>query len=125
MKNLQVIVFLPGERPSIGLWRPALRIAYISLELGPKPSGPDLLAQIAKLLGSKSALRSLTHCGVMVGPASYTHVRIFVSTANTLAWTLAIPIFAIHCDNRVPDDLAKLIQTAKKNYPVEPIYRSP
>lgn len=56
----------------------------------------ELLPKIDKLLKSnKIKLSDLKTIGVFQGPGSYTGLRVGISIANTLAWSLNIPVIGI------------------------------
>ena len=53
----------------------------------------NVLPLIEKLLQQEnSSLQDLTGIEVNIGPGSFTGVRVGVTVANTLAWTLGIPV---------------------------------
>ncbi len=57
--------------------------------------GDDLLPKIVKMLDQASiTLKDLNCIVVNGGPGSFTGTRVGVSTANALAWSLNIPVFA-------------------------------
>lgn len=125
MKNQRTFVFIPGQNPQLGLWSGTVTNNWSVASLDQKMQGGDLLVAISQLLAdNKVKLTDLTSIGVMPGPASYTHLRIFVSTANTMAWILGLPIFAIPGDAYLPTDLPRLIGMAQKNQVINPIYPS-
>ncbi|MCL5407026.1 MAG: tRNA (adenosine(37)-N6)-threonylcarbamoyltransferase complex dimerization subunit type 1 TsaB [Patescibacteria group bacterium] len=54
----------------------------------------DLLVVIEKILKQqKTLLKNLKAIMINIGPGSFTGVRVGVTVANTLAWTLDIPIY--------------------------------
>jgi len=60
----------------------------------------DLLIAIAGILNkAQKDLRDLKTILVNAGPGSYTGTRIGVTTANTLAWSLNIPIYSYNHPN--------------------------
>lgn len=86
-------------------------------------SGPSLIKAITTLLEEHHLTYSeITHIGAMTGPASYTQLRIFIATANTLAWVNKIPLFGFKPDTELPDAIPSLLTHAKTNLPLQPIY---
>lgn len=87
-----------------------------------------LLPAIEKLLKTKSyQLKTMKGIAVVSGPASFTALRIGVVTANTLAWSLKVPIIGIQLDEFSDlDILANQIESklAKNNNQVivQPFY---
>jgi tRNA A37 threonylcarbamoyladenosine modification protein TsaB len=87
-----------------------------------------LLPEINKLLQAASCkLQAISGIAIATGPGSFTALRIGISTANTLAWSLNIPIIGLRLDefsNKL--NLAKMIETksakAKKGKLIEPFY---
>lgn len=123
MKNQCALVLLAGKLPQIGLWQGLDPPFWSALTLEQKIQGSNLLAEIVRLLANNEvSLTNLTSIGVMPGPASYTQLRLFVSTANTLAWNLGLPIFTIQTDSNIPQDLSRLIGSAKVNQVIKPVY---
>ncbi|MCL5795850.1 MAG: tRNA (adenosine(37)-N6)-threonylcarbamoyltransferase complex dimerization subunit type 1 TsaB [Patescibacteria group bacterium] len=61
-----------------------------------KNQSRDLLPKIDLLLKKNElAPRDLKGIGVFRGPGSFTGLRVGISVANALAWSLNIPVFAI------------------------------
>lgn len=84
-----------------------------------------LLPEIDKLVSSQvHKLASLKSIVVISGPASFTALRIGVITANTLAWSLKIPITSFKLNEfKDLDDLAKKVSSKNKNEViVKPFY---
>lgn len=87
-----------------------------------------LLVAIDKMLVStKASLPDLKGVAVVAGPGPFTALRIGVVTANTLAWSLKIPVVDIKMNEfRGNDDLAALatkkIKVQKKRGIVLPFY---
>jgi tRNA threonylcarbamoyladenosine biosynthesis protein TsaB len=72
-----------------------------------------LLDNIDKiLLNSKKKLQDLTGVICIIGPGGFTSLRIGITTANTIAWTLNIPIVGI--ENKEDEDDLTLIQKSVK-----------
>lgn len=68
----------------------------------------DLLVKIDELLKSqKLSLQNITAIVVNQGPGSFTGVRVGITVANTLAWSLDIPIVGYH-EGKLDDALAKI-----------------
>lgn len=62
-----------------------------------KPTGIDKSQQVLKLINEilekkKKTLKDITEIEVETGPGSFTGLRVGVAVANTLAWTLKIPV---------------------------------
>ncbi len=77
------------------------------------------------LLKNNLSLKDLKAIAVNHGPGSYTSLRITVTTANTLAKSLNIPIFGFHNEKYI-DIADKIINELKKqrlfNKPIVPHY---
>lgn len=101
-----------------------------------KDKRQDVLIKIEKLLNDcKVDKKDL--CGILVyqGPGSFTSVRVGVTIANALAWSLDIPVYGIKSNSyneKIPgltikDKLKKLTKDKNKlrfNLPVEPYYET-
>ncbi len=75
----------------------------------------ELLICIEKILKTnKTTLKTLTGLIVVVGHGGFTSTRIAVVTANTLAYTLKIPVIAINNPNPNFEELTILIPKIKK-----------
>ncbi len=84
-----------------------------------------LLLNIEKLVGKK--LKRLKGIMVVKGPGTFTALRIGLTTANMLAWSLSIPIVGLDLNDALLDE--ELIARAyrqiikrKKFKPVWPVY---
>ncbi len=124
-----VLVFIPGEVSRLGLWQPhgsaegTWCTADVPRSDRSQPGNNRVLTAVDALLRTNQLLlAAVTHIGVMRGPASYTELRLFVTTANTLAWVKGVPLFAFDAASDVPRDLPHLIASAKVNQPIEPVY---
>lgn len=126
MTRLRLLIFYPGKESYIGLWLPDMATSWVTYSVVQgNQSGPSLLAVVETALREQRlTLASLTHIGAMEGPASYTHLRVFLATANALAWAQHLPLFGFGPDASLPDDLPELYRTAKLNIPIEPVYPS-
>ena len=84
----------------------------------------DLLPAIDKLLSDNTITKhEITVIAANVGPGTYTGVRIGVTTANTLAKALDIPIYAFQ--NEISNDFISEImnnKTDKFTQPILPVY---
>lgn len=124
-----VLIFMPGDTSQIALWQPHspddaswCTRAVLRGERG-QSNGNRVLQAVDALLHDAHVTQShITHIGVMRGPASYTELRLFVTTANTLAWTHGLPLFAFDPMHQMPQDLPELLVTAKVNQQIEPVY---
>jgi tRNA threonylcarbamoyladenosine biosynthesis protein TsaB len=65
----------------------------------------DLLAEIEKLVGDLATLSGIV---IFKGPGSFTGLRIGITTANTLAYSLNVPIVGSVGKNWRTDGLKKL-----------------
>ncbi len=74
----------------------------------------DLLPAIDRFLEENNvSLQDLTALATNPGPGAYTGLRIGVTTANILAWSLDLPIY--HFENELSTvDLHKILQTKQK-----------
>jgi tRNA A37 threonylcarbamoyladenosine modification protein TsaB len=120
-----VLIFSGVEtHPLVGIWRPHHVEPWVTHDvmLG-RESGPALLKATLELLHSAGETwLTITHVGVMHGPASYTKLRIFITTASTIAWVRNIPIFSFGPSALLPDDISHLVMGAKRNQAVEAVY---
>ncbi|PIP21830.1 MAG: tRNA (adenosine(37)-N6)-threonylcarbamoyltransferase complex dimerization subunit type 1 TsaB [Candidatus Nealsonbacteria bacterium CG23_combo_of_CG06-09_8_20_14_all_40_13] len=68
-----------------------------------KNQSQELLINIDKFLKeNKVNLQNLKAIGVMLGPGSYTGLRVGLTVANTLGWALGIPVLGLFKeDNRL------------------------
>lgn len=62
-----------------------------------KATGFDKSQQVLSLINeilknNKKTLKDITEIQVEIGPGSFTGLRVGVAVANTLAWTLKIPV---------------------------------
>lgn len=121
----RVLIFMiSNQEQYIGLWQPQHDTPWqqVTIEPGARADGQIFLALDSLLTAHNIPLRSITHLGVMPGPASYTQLRIYVATANSLAWALQLPLFPIPAQSVLPKDLPSLLAAAKRNVPIEPQY---
>jgi tRNA threonylcarbamoyladenosine biosynthesis protein TsaB len=87
----------------------------------------ELLLKINSILlknnFDKSKLKGII---VNTGPGSYTGLRVGLSTANTLAFSLNIPIFSAN-ENEINISIKKLLKLSNKNFKstVMPVYGHP
>lgn len=73
----------------------------------------NLLLSLQKLLESNSvSLSMLDAICVYSGPGPYTSLRVGISTANTLAWVLNIPIYCIKDKQIFSKNAAKIAKKA-------------
>lgn len=76
----------------------------------------DLLLILEKFLKkNKIVLQDLKVILVNLGPGSFTGTRVGVTVANTLAWTLNIPIYGYQKDHR-DKILAKILKNPKNKF---------
>lgn len=82
----------------------------------------DLLAAIDGVLkNNKLNLNDLKAISVNCGPGSFTGVRVGVTVANTLGWTLNIPVLGYR-DGELKKVLTRKITESKFSKPVLPYY---
>ncbi len=122
--TMRVLVFVPGKITKVGLWQPDQETAWKEVTIAAVGgAGNRMLQGLDQLLQSEHiTLALITHIGVLAGPASYTELRLGVATAQTLAWSLRIPLFAFGSQDSVPGDLPRLVQTARTDQLIEPLY---
>lgn len=76
----------------------------------------DLLLRINTILKKeKIALKNLTAILVNLGPGSFTGVRVGVTVANTLAWSLNLPVYGYKDKDR-KKILAKIKNQSKSRF---------
>lgn len=86
-----------------------------------------LLGMIEKLLKSaKLKINGLTAIAVVSGPGAFSALRLGITTANTLAWSLQIPVIEVSSDQAVNDEtLIKSLPIKSTDFkPVIPKYGS-
>lgn len=121
-----VLILYPAASSSFGLWRPHSTPEWVTFTL-PDYNKADLnlLSFLDTFLKEQHiTLKQITHIGVMAGPASYTQLRVFVATANALAWSLKLPLFGFDETTALPQAIPSLLTQAKVNTPIEPVYPS-
>lgn len=88
----------------------------------------EALNLLDKLLKKNEVeLKSLKGIAVVIGPGSFTGIRLGLAVANTLAFFLKIPIIGITSDkvqktNNLIKEVAKQFLRTKKQYFVLPFY---
>lgn len=106
----------------VGLWQSDSE-SWQRVEVGHAKDVNVLLVALNVLTRESGVpLAKVTHIGVMPGPGSYTQIRVYVATANTLAWSLGKPLFAISQEAQMPEALLECIAHARVNQPVDPVY---
>ncbi|MFA6254696.1 MAG: tRNA (adenosine(37)-N6)-threonylcarbamoyltransferase complex dimerization subunit type 1 TsaB [Patescibacteria group bacterium] len=96
--------------------------------LAPYQQAEKLLSAIGNLLKAKSyQLQAINGIAVVSGPGPFTALRIGVTTANTLAWALGIPIVGIklnefHNLSQLVAVIEKKIKKASVGKIIEPFY---
>jgi tRNA A37 threonylcarbamoyladenosine modification protein TsaB len=122
--NQCAAIFLPGKDSYVGIWTPGYNNEWQTVTLANSPDGGNVVVKgLQQLLGDQSlTIHSLTHIGVMNGPAPYTQLRSHVAIANALAWSLNLPLFTIPDESAMPQALTDLSANAKRNIVIEPVY---
>lgn len=106
---------------SIGLLRDGKTIARYSWQAGRKLSN-QLLMEIERLLKSaEGSPKDITGIIAFVGPGSFTGLRIGLTIANTMAYSLQIPIAGAIGENWQADGIRRL-DSAKPGIFVVPYY---
>jgi hypothetical protein len=121
----RVLIFYPGNPSYIGLWQPSLPDLWQTQTVtsGRTSDANAVFESLHALLKKNSStIKEVTAIGVMQGPASYTQLRSFIASANSMAWALRLPLFGFSADSVLPDNLPTLVATAHKNMPIEPVY---
>lgn len=89
----------------------------------------ELLQKIEALFNKNGhTKKELSLIAVNIGPGSYTGIRIGITTANCLAFSLGIPIIGVPDKDFVTEGLDQIIKKAEKDNfssPVMPIYNFP
>jgi len=84
-----------SEQNSIALFEKD-KISSTKSWLGYKNQSRDLLMEIDKILKkNKKVIQDIAAIGVYRGPGSYTGLRVGISVANALGWSLDIPVIGI------------------------------
>lgn len=118
---MYLIIFhsLKTAQTTIGVYDP-IKLIWLEkrdIDFGYNMS-EQLLTEIEKLLKSNHVSKSALS-GVMVypGPGPYTSIRICVSTANAIGYSLAIPVEKLEDINKID-----IMKTNKFSAPVAPKY---
>ncbi len=123
--NVTILIF-DAAQSYVGLWRPEAAQPWVTHTVADRSkAGNQILCALDTLCRSEGlSLTEVTHIGVMQGPASYTQLRLYIATANALAWARSLPLFKYSPDTILPDMLPSLLASAHVNLPVEPTYPS-
>lgn len=77
----------------------------------------ELLPAIDSLIKENNiSLTDLTTIGVYQGPGSYTGLRVGISIANALGWSLDIPVIGFKNIKDMPEDEFSALNIAKKTF---------
>ena len=77
-------------------------------EYATKNQSQDILIKIDELLKSKKlSLKDVAAIVVNQGPGSFTGVRVGITVANTLAWSLDIPVVG-YADGKLEDAISNI-----------------
>lgn len=81
---------------------------------------------LLKLIDKVRGKAKLTAIGVVSGPGAFSALRFGITTANTLAWSLQIPVIEVSAEQAVDDNkLIELLSITPKEFkPVVPKYGS-
>lgn len=111
--------------PKVVLYKDCRKIDQAIL-VGDKTLSENLLILVDRMLKKNNLLPTdMTAILVNPGPGSYTGLRIGVTTANTLAFSLNIPILAVTEENIGQEIKSFKVKSNKFNCPVVPIYSQP
>jgi len=121
-----MILFIDTSKPEtkIALYKKSLLLAQKTW-LSAKNQSEELLFEIDKLLKQNRVKKSdLKKILVVNGPGSYTGLRVGLSTANMLAYSLQIEIIGIDLDLKA-NKLTKILEANEGVFqkPIMPIYR--
>lgn len=105
-----IIKTIKRDKIELGLFDKNLHLFEFTTE----NQSDDILPAIKGILKKfKTSLKKIRAILVHKGPGSYTGVRVGMAVANTLAWSLDIPIFSYDDSNR-KKILEKTLSTRKK-----------
>jgi tRNA threonylcarbamoyladenosine biosynthesis protein TsaB len=81
---------------SIAIYRPSVGVLFEQSWVSGREQTTQLLPSVQRAMSAVAVtVRDLTGVAVATGPGSYSGVRIGLSTAKTLAYTLGIPLWGI------------------------------
>lgn len=89
-----LVIIYSGQKNSVALYSSVKKMASFSWNTKIGQAG-KLLISISKLFSGKIKLKNLQKIVVYRGPGSYTSLRIAITLANTLGFTLDIPVVGI------------------------------
>lgn len=96
-KSILIINTIQREKIEIGLYHSHHLDRF---EYETNNQSKDILVDVETILKQeKKSLKDLRAVLVNIDPGSYTGMRVGVTVANTLAWSLDIPIFSYAVDN--------------------------
>jgi tRNA threonylcarbamoyladenosine biosynthesis protein TsaB len=121
-----LVINTSSENAYIGIYDKKI-LAELSWNVG-KTLSADLLNKISELfVKADSKIEEIAGIIACSGPGSFTGLRIGISTANTIAYSLDVPIVGVS-GNKIADEFLKegkvLLEKEKKNFgsPLEPAY---
>lgn len=121
-----LILTIRTDKPEaeLGLYEGANQLAYFTW-LAHRELAETIHSQLEKLLnGQKQTIDSLQAIVAYQGPGSFTGLRIGLSVANALAYSLSIPIIASSEDDWINTGIRRL-QKGENDQVVIPEYGSP
>lgn len=84
------------DTTSIALYKPAAGVLYEQSWVSGREQTTQLLPNVQRAMSAVGInVRDLTGVAVATGPGSYSGVRIGISTAKTLAYSLGVPLWGI------------------------------
>jgi tRNA threonylcarbamoyladenosine biosynthesis protein TsaB len=105
----------------LGLFEGDTKLAYETWEAHRKLADTIHLKLKGLLGGQNKSLKDISGIVVFKGPGSFTGLRIGMSVANALAYSLGVPVAAAGGEDWIQDGMTRL-QEHPKTQPVTPEY---